>query len=211
MNPLKIQKNRLSNIEDAAAREELANRIEADIRTRQSAPNSLGLSPLLEKRRFQYTIPDEAFQEVCLWDRIYVWQIMPRYQEGKTYGGSDIWMPETAQKRELQESCRGVLVSAGLKAMDNLRSNGVELGSVVSFIRFGPWHKPIGTFAGTHLQYLLVLRDGDLIGCEDLQDAITAGTVVAGPQFSSGGLLEHRITRDGVTFIRSEAFQDEAV
>jgi hypothetical protein len=197
--------------DELVERNELANRIEADIKRRQSAPGALGLPPLLDERRLQYAIPDEAFAETCLWDRIYVWQIMPRYQEGKTYGGSDIWMPETAQKRELQESCRGVLVSAGLRALDNLCSNGVELGSVVSFIRFGPWHKPIGAYAGTHLQYLLVLRDGDLIGCEDLSSELGGGKVLVRRELLSDGTAEHRITRDGVTYGRSEAFQDESV
>jgi hypothetical protein len=207
MKPLKLNPTGPSDAEVY----ELAERIASDIKKRQSPAGALGLGERLEARRIRYGIPDEAFQEVCLWDRIYVWQIEPRYQEGKTYGGSSIWMPETAQKRERQESCRGVLVSGGLRALDNLRSNGVELGSVVSFIRFGPWHKPIGAFAGPHLQYLLVLRDGDLIGCEDLMDETRDGRVSVTTGLDSAGVLEHQITRDGVTYKRSEAFQDESV
>ena len=155
-----------------------------------SPAGALGLPPLLEKRRIEYGIVDEAFEQECLFDRVYVWQI-PR-NEADTYEGTMIIRPDQAKRRE-EESCpRGVIVSAGLKALDNLRSNGVDLGHVISFVRMSPWRMPIGNIAGVEIPPLLVMRDGDLISSLDLCEARRAGKVrTIQAQAASG--LEHRL------------------
>lgn len=157
---------------------DLADRIARDVKENHMSPaGALGLPELLDKRRLRYGIPDEAFQEQAIYDRIFVWGIEEKHQEGKTFGGTSIIMPETSQKRLKHESTRGVLISAGLKALDSLRSHGVALGHIVGVVRLHPWHKSIGMFAGAHELYKLVLRDGDLVGSEDLGDLYRAGKV----------------------------------
>lgn len=156
---------------------DLADRTALAIQERMSKRGELGLPKLLDERRFQYGIPDEAFLEHCLYDRIYVWQIQPRFDEetdNKKFAGTSILKPETSQKRDVKESCRGVIVSAGLKALDNLRSNGADIGHVINFIRLSPWCKPVAVYNGIELS-VLILRDGDLISSEDLQEALRTG------------------------------------
>lgn len=161
-----------------------AARIAKAIQDRMAPAGSLGLPPLLEARRQRYGIPNEAFEVHALYDRILLWQIEPKEQEGKnTYGGGMIILPETAQRRVREECPRGVIVTAGLQALDHLRSNGVDLGHIVSFVRLSPWRKPIATFDG-HAQHLLVMRSGDLIDSEDLQEMLKANalTVARSPE-----------------------------
>lgn len=155
-----------------------------------SAAGALGLPALLEARRLEYGIVDQAFEQECLFDRVYVWQV-PR-NESDTYENTMILRPDQAKRRE-EESCpRGVIVSAGLKALDNLRSNGVDLGHVISFVRMSPWRMPIGNIAGVEIPPLLVMRDGDLISSLDLAEARKAGKVrTIQAQTASG--IEHRL------------------
>lgn len=163
---------------------DLADRIAKDVQdNHMSPPGALGLPELLDKRRLRYGIPDEAFQEQAIFDRIFVWGIEERHQEGKTFGGTRIIKPESTQKRIKHESTRGVLISAGLKALDSLHSHGVALGHIVGVVRLHPWHKTIGMFADSHELYKLVLKDGDLVGSEDLWDRYRSGKVRA--QFDS--------------------------
>lgn len=148
---------------------DLADRIAKSIQERQAKWGALGLSKLLDERRMRYGIPNEAFEEHAVYDRILVWQLEPRHEEGKkTYGDSSIIRPETAKKASVQESCRGVLVSAGLLALDHLRTNGMELGHIVTFVRLSPWRKIVASYEGNEIP-LLILRSGDIIASEDLQ------------------------------------------
>lgn len=158
-----------------------------------SAPGALGLPALLEARRLEYGLVDQAFAQEAVFDRIYVWQI-PR-TGGETYEGTMIIRPEQGKQRE-EDSCpRGIVVSAGMKALDNLRSNGIDLGHIVNFIRSSPWRMPIGVINGVEIPPLMVMRDGDLISSEDLAAARRAGrvsTVVV----EAGGGIEHRLVNE---------------
>lgn len=155
---------------------ELADRIAKQIKEEHMSPEgALGLSKLLDERRLQYGIPDEAFEEQASFDRCYVHQIQPRWLEGgKGKKIGSLYLPESSQKRRRVESSRGVLVSAGLVAMDSLRSNGIELGHIVNIVRMNPWRKYIG-MVGSHELDIMVLRDGDIVGSEDVRAQLKSG------------------------------------
>lgn len=190
---------------------ELADRLAKDIADNHLSPvGALGLPAKLDERRIRYGIPDEAFLAKPAFDRVFVYQIEARHQEGKTYGGTSIIMPETAQKREVQESCRGVLVSAGLKALDNLKSNGIEVGDVVEFIRFGIFHKPICALLYGHLIHILVLRDGDIVGSEDIVERERAGALKITEEAVAPGVYEHRVQYGDKEYRPREAFADQS-
>lgn len=126
----------------------------------------LGLGALVEQKRMKYGIVDAAwYGQHPLFDRVLVWQISE--DEGETYNGGVIVKTEVARKRELVEAPRGVIVGAGLGALDVLRSNGVDIGHTVGFTRLAPFRRPIGVFAGVPLA-LIVLHVGDLVDSEDL-------------------------------------------
>jgi hypothetical protein len=158
-----------------------------------SPPGALGLSPKLDERRLQHGIPDSVFTVEALFDRMFVWQL-PRVF-GDIIEGTMLIKPETARQREEESTPRGVIVSAGLKALDNLRSNGVNVGDVVNFIRLSPWKLTLQEIAGVEVN-VLILRDGDLIASEDLVKARKRG-LVSTVQTSTPEGIEHRLQRLG--------------
>lgn len=131
-----------------------------------------GIPPLLDARRLKYAIPDEAFKVQAAFNVCLVHQI-PRF-EGETYGDGPIVMPQTARRKNEEEAPRGIIVSAGLQALDCLRSNGLDLGHLITFCRLAPWRMPVVQLRG-HDFYLVILRTGDITGSEDLREALATG------------------------------------
>lgn len=155
---------------DQASRE----RISQKILERMAPPGGIpNISALLEARRLKYGIPDGAFKTWPSFDVCFVQQIS-RF-EGETYGnGNLIVMTDTTKQRVNEETPRGVLVSAGLNALDCLRSNGIEPGHIVSFMRLAPWRMPIENLDGKDF-HMMILRVGDITGSEDLSAALARG------------------------------------
>ena len=137
-----------------------------------SPPGALGLPPLLEAKRLKYQITDGAFRAQPAFDRILVWQISEH--EGETFGGGKIIMAATVRKREEVETPRGVIVSAGLQALDHLRSHAIDIGHTVYFVQNAPWRIRCDVNAG-HLFHVMVLRDGDLITSEETKTMLRNG------------------------------------
>ena len=141
---------------------------------KMSPPGALGLPPLLEAKRLKYQITDGTFRVHPAFDRILVFQISEH--EGETFGGGAIIMAPTVAKREEVETPRGVIISAGLLALDHLRSNCIDIGHTVYFVQNAPWRIRVDVNRG-HLFHVMVLRDGDLIGSEDTQEAVRKGNL----------------------------------
>lgn len=128
--------------------------------------DSLGLGKLVDEKRWKYGIPDEAFFNQCpAFNRVLVVQIPE--DESDTYGESGLVKTEAAKKRDLVEAPRGVIVGAGLRALDELRSNGIDIGHTVGFVRLAPFRRPYATIAGERVS-LVVLVSGDIVDSEDL-------------------------------------------
>lgn len=158
---------------------------DAEIRARMSPPGKIpAIPPLLERRRLEFGITDGAFDHQCAYDRILVHQL-PR-ETGEKYEGTQIIMPETGKARRRADTPRGIVVSAGLRALDNLRSNGIDLGHIVSFIQMAPWRIKCDVFGAGRERYLLVLRDGDIIGSEDTRKAIAEGKCFINRRIDNG-------------------------
>lgn len=169
--------------------QDVAAKIATLVEKRQAKPGKLGLPMLLDERRIKYAIPDEAFDFQCAFDRILVYQV-PLY-DGNTYGkDSLIQMAATTQRRLKEEAPRGVIVSAGLSAMDTLASNGMQVGHIVRFVRMAPWVMPIAKIEGYDLS-VLVLRDGDIIASEDLMSELKSKTVSFSAAVNDKGVREH--------------------
>lgn len=129
------------------------------------------LPPLLRNRRVEYNIPDGAFAEQFGFDRVAIWQIAE--DEGDTFKGSLIVKAETTKDKEKREAPRGVIVSAGARAMDELRTNGFEIGQVVRFVRLAPWRLPVDMVDGKKAD-LMVIRSGDIVSSFDLMEEAKA-------------------------------------
>jgi hypothetical protein len=159
---------KMTLLDDAAKESE-------EIRKIISPPNSLGLSRLLDDRRYEFAIPDCCFGVEASFDRIIIKQVTD--YEGKTYiPGGKIEMPDSTKGRLLKEAPRGVLVSAGLRALDELRSNGIDVGHVVRFVRNAPYRFRAGVVLSKEVE-LLMLRSGDIVGSEDLSRLLREGKV----------------------------------
>lgn len=131
------------------------------------------LPALLEKRRLEYGIPDGAFNLEATYGRILVWQI-PQ-DEGETYKGTTIIKTSRTMDRERDMAPRGIIVSAGLSATDYLKSNGMDLGHIISFVRLSPFEIQVDVVGRGIPQEMKILQAGDIIASEDLKKALRSG------------------------------------
>lgn len=154
---------------------EKAKRRTALIKEHMSPPGAFrALPPQLEAQRLKYGITDAYFRTQALWDRIFVFPI--DVEDGdkaeKTTGG--IIKPSITKLRDLQEGNRGILISAGLQAMDRLMSNGIEIGHIIITNKNVPFARRCEQISEEMLHYL-VMREADLAGSETLMEEIAAG------------------------------------
>lgn len=144
----------------------------------------LGLGQLVEEKRWRYGIPDAAFYgQFCGFQRVHVAQIPE--QETETYAGTSIIKTEITKKRELVEAARGVIVSAGLGALDILRSNGFDIGHTVAFVRLAPFRRWVNLPNGIQIP-LISLVAGDIIDSEDLGEMLRTRKVRIVPRVIDG-------------------------
>jgi hypothetical protein len=130
-----------------------------------SPPGALGLPKLLEERRWEHGITDGFFRWQPVFDRLYVFQVPAR--NSLTYiPGGKIVMTDQARSREQFECPQGIIVGAGLLALDQLRSNGIDLGHRVMFIRNAPYRVEVDMCGGKRI-YALPLVAGDLVASFD--------------------------------------------
>lgn len=127
---------------------------------------------LLDKRRLEFGIPNGAFESFPTFDKVYIYQIPLPGQGGSTYSeGGLILKPEQIQAFERNTAPRGIVVSAGLQALDSLYSTGVEIGHIVRFKKLAPFIMPVAEIKG-HWFSVYVVRDGDIEASEDLASAL---------------------------------------
>jgi len=156
---------------DVARQEEWKKFRDSNVSPPGEIPN---LPPLLEARRLKYSIPDQFFESYPCNNKVYVFQIEDE-EEGK-FGGKDgiIHMAEATEARRAEAAPKGILLGGGLKAMDQMYSNGYWPGHIVGFICMNPWRKPVGTMGGRGL-HVMVMTAGDIIDSSDLAVAMRAG------------------------------------
>jgi hypothetical protein len=161
-----IDKALISSAPDYVARAEQAAKQVLELRKHISPLETppVPMNRLLNERRHKYLIPDEAFEYAATFDRILVWQVS-RHEEGKK--GGLIYMPDATDMREREQACLGVVVAAGLRALDELKSNGVDLGHLVAHARNVIFRLPFATIGGKDC-HLVVLTAGEIIASCDL-------------------------------------------
>lgn len=177
------------------------------IRERMSPKGTLaGVTPLLDERRVEYGITDGAFKFHASYDRIYVWQIP--MQKGDKYEGSLIHMAESTQQREKNKAPHGIIVSAGLLALDSLRSNGIDLGHRILFCHTAPYHIRYDIIEGQEY-HLIILTAGDIVGSEDLATNLRNRTVRI-KQSDEAGYPQHSlINENGKPWLPQNAWRQE--
>lgn len=146
---------------------EHTNKIEAKLRKSLKPLGHYNIPEILDKRRIEYLIPNGAFESYPGFDKCYIWQISLEGARDTYSEGGKILMPDAVKSYKKNTAPRGILVSAGLQAMDSLYSTGFEIGDIVRFKKFSPFIMPVGEIDGHELA-VMVVRDGDLEASEDL-------------------------------------------
>ncbi len=166
----------------------------ADALEKSLAPRGTYRIPrLLDERRFEYGIPNGAFEHFPLYDKVYIWQL--NMTERKTYSvGGKIIKPEARIAHDRATAARGVIVSCGLAALDSLRSTGVDIGHIVRFKKFSPFVQEVQEINGVPL-HVFTLRDGDMVSSEDLAADFHAGRVRIVNVSQEKGGYDHRFER----------------
>jgi hypothetical protein len=159
-----------------------------EIKKNFAEPGTLGLPRLLDAKRVKYGIPNSAFSFHPGFNMVLIWQVP--LEDSKTYGGGLIEKTEVTLKRELNEAPRGVIVSAGLTALDNLRSHGFDVGHTVVFTHLAPFRLRLPSIAGKEPQ--LVIVQAELVfGSEELAQALKDRTCRLSSKTNEDGMTEH--------------------
>jgi co-chaperonin GroES (HSP10) len=135
---------------------------------------------LLEQRCRDFGIEVPSFQPMdanCV-----VWRLPPLKE---TKGG--IIIPEDQRSPH----AKGLLLAAGPRAMDVLVSNGIEIGHIVIFARFAGWETRDQTAEYATEQEILMLRERDIIGSDDLKKELDSGRA----KYVLGDDGRHRLER----------------
>ena len=86
--------------------------------------------------------------------------------KGEGYGDGLIQLSDKAKEAARYMAPQGIIVSAGLAALDMMTSHGIGLGHMVWFIRQSPWRIVCGQMAGRDVE-LIMLRSAELAGSFD--------------------------------------------
>lgn len=174
----------------AIVAENIADELEKSLAPR----GTYNIPMLLDERRFEYGIPNGAFESFPAYDKVYIWQV--NLTERKTYAaGGVIVKPEQRVAHDRNTAPRGIIVSAGLAALDSLRSTGIDIGHIVRFKKFSPFIQPVGEINGVELT-VMVIRDGDIVSSEDLASAYHKRFISIINASEEAGGYDHRFARE---------------
>jgi len=102
-----------------------------------------------------------------VYDRIYVYPIGDKDQDEKI-AGSMLYKPQ--QAKDKFAASRGVIVKAGIKALEQMWAHGIELGHIVLVARLSPWERKYEGKGREHT--VMVLRSSEIVSSEDLEDDV---------------------------------------
>lgn len=139
--------------------------------------------PKLRARLEAFRIELPTFQPV--YDRVFVAPLDSYGQPDKTVGG--IVIAEQSKRRLAAQV--GLLLAAGVKALEELYSHGVELGDIVMMARFSHWER--GYLAQNREHRIYILQAGEIVGSEDLKTRIDQGDIWMEMDASTGEASFH--------------------
>jgi len=133
------------------------------------------LHPLLTQRMKEFDIPPWP-GEACF-ERVIVYCIPDSHAaREKTEGG--IYIPTQRVDTDKARSPRGIVVSAGLKALDVLRSNGMDIGELVWFAPHVPFRYVVGRSGAQDIEFKF-MNVGDIVLSEDILGRVLDGDAKA--------------------------------
>lgn len=133
------------------------------IELKKETPRKKG-ETLLQWRQRCWAIPQLTSAPID--NQVIVWRLPPLQLSP---GG--LVIPETEQSPNV----KGVIMAMGPRAMDTLRSNGIEEGHVITFARFAGWELHDNTPEHMRHNQILIIKDKDVLGSDDLKRLLDAG------------------------------------
>jgi hypothetical protein len=110
-----------------------------------------------------------AWPGQACFERIIVYRIPDDGSASETFAKDGVIIkPEYRRKVDKERSPRGVVVSAGLAAMDVLVSNGMQIGELVWFAPHVPFRFEVGKRAGGTPWEFYFMNVGDIVLSEDI-------------------------------------------
>jgi hypothetical protein len=155
-------------VERALVAANIADELEKSLKPR----GHYNIPMLLDERRLEYGIPNGAFEQFPVFDKVYIWQVNMTARQEFVPGGA-IVKTEQRIAHDRNTAPRGIIISAGLQALDALLSSGIDVGHMVRFKKFSPFIQPVEEINGVELT-VMVIRDGDIVASEDLARAYHA-------------------------------------
>lgn len=183
--------NRLAELNLVA--KNIADKLEASLKPK----GYYNIPPLLDERRLEYGIPNGAFESYPAFDKVYIHQLP--FNTQKTYASDGmILRPDQINAYDRNTAPRGILVAAGLQAMDAIYSTGIEIGHIVRFKKMSPFVMIVDTIDGHDLS-IYVVRDGDIDASEDMAKHINSKHGKIENVSPEGKSYDFRYIKDGVT------------
>jgi hypothetical protein len=122
-----------------------------------------------------------AWPGQACFERVIVYRIPDEGSASETFASDGVIIkPETRRETDKDRSPRGVIVSAGLAALDVLVSNGMQIGELVWFAPHVPFRFEVGKRSdGTKLEFYF-MNVGDIVLSEDILQRVVAGDLKLG-------------------------------
>ncbi len=199
---VKEEENRLVQLNLVAVN--IADKLEASLKPR----GFYNIPDILDERRLYYGIPNGAFECYPAFDKVFVYQIPLKTR--KTYAESGaILRPDQVNGYDRNTTPRGIIVSAGLKAMDALYSTGFHIGEIIRFKKLSPYMMPIDDIDG-HEFHVMVIRDGDIEASEDFAEQLNNRKIEIKNVKENG--YDFRVLKDGkLTGQKVEEYYDPSM
>ena len=138
------------------------------------------MTPALRRAIEEWQITPAYLGQVPAFDRVLVFMIPSQDAEWKNgslvYKGTNTQVIDSVKDKMERTAPRGVIVSAGLKALEQLRSNGIDVGHTVVYLRLSPYRPPVG-YENRQLRHLNSIRAGDLMFSEDTGRLLREGKI----------------------------------
>ena len=133
---------------------------------------------LLVERIRELKIPPAPGQ--ACFDRILVYQIPDEASSRTTFSkDGSIIMPDSTREVKKVRSPRGIIVSAGLRALDIMADHGMELGEMVWFSPHVPTRFEVENSEGKQVLFFF-MTIGDVIVSEDIPQKLVDGKIGLG-------------------------------
>lgn len=131
---------------------------------------------LLRERIKQFNIPPAPGQ--CEFERVLIYQIPDEEKAGeKVSKTSLLYKPINRADADREKCPRGVIVSAGLKAMDILHDHGMQIGEMVRFSPSVYTRFELDRTEEGKERFMPFMNVGDIITSEDVPNRLADGTL----------------------------------